>query len=405
MKTRAPTSTSPLAARSKPPSLPEHPAEQTALLAVTGMSPAILTETLWALAHENPAIIPDRVVVLTTTTGKAAIEKELFTSSTAFGGSTAWEVLRREILGKSAASDPRLITDDLRVITAPNPRAGRAEPLDDIRTKDQNAAAADFILEEVRRLVETPDLRLIVSIAGGRKTMGALLYACMTLLGRETDQLTHVLVSDPFDAPLDPKFYFPTQPTQKLATREGASVAAANARIDLAIVPFVPLRNLFERDLIKRPSSFNALVQRCRKQVAEFVRRDVKLTIWRSKPRLEVNGVGINLSALQQVLLLFLAERASAGQPPIEKQTNAVDPLRQFGEKLYDARDRGNFADWRLGARLPADFDEQRLRKLLNEIRDKLRDAGEAAVPLVSVLPAKGRFSLDLSSSAVTLRA
>ena len=36
------------------------------LLAVTGMSPAVLTETVWALAQERPPIIPNRVVVLTT---------------------------------------------------------------------------------------------------------------------------------------------------------------------------------------------------------------------------------------------------------------------------------------------------------------------------------------------------
>ena len=49
----------------------------TILLAVTGMSPAILTETVWALAHEKPAIIPERVVAVTTITGRQAIERAL----------------------------------------------------------------------------------------------------------------------------------------------------------------------------------------------------------------------------------------------------------------------------------------------------------------------------------------
>lgn len=35
------------------------------LLAVTGSAVAVLTETVWALAHERPPVIPRRVVVVT----------------------------------------------------------------------------------------------------------------------------------------------------------------------------------------------------------------------------------------------------------------------------------------------------------------------------------------------------
>ena len=38
----------------------------TVLIALCGLSPAVITETVWALAHESPAILPDRVIVLTT---------------------------------------------------------------------------------------------------------------------------------------------------------------------------------------------------------------------------------------------------------------------------------------------------------------------------------------------------
>ncbi len=40
------------------------PLNQTILLAVTGMSPAVLTETVWALAQERPPMVPDRVVAV-----------------------------------------------------------------------------------------------------------------------------------------------------------------------------------------------------------------------------------------------------------------------------------------------------------------------------------------------------
>ena len=46
-------------------------------LAVTGMSPAVLTETIWALSHEAKPMIPARVGVITTASGRQAIESTL----------------------------------------------------------------------------------------------------------------------------------------------------------------------------------------------------------------------------------------------------------------------------------------------------------------------------------------
>ena len=182
---------------------------QIVLLAVTGMTPAVLTETIWALAHENPPVIPDRVVAVTTSRGKRLMEQELFTPASG-GGLDLWQSLREEILGNQNPHDHRLILDTIREITAPNPHTGRNQALEDFRTSDENAAMANFVLDQVRSLVETPNIQLITSIAGGRKTLGALLYACMSLLGRESDRLTHVLVNEPFDSfGLSPRFFFP----------------------------------------------------------------------------------------------------------------------------------------------------------------------------------------------------
>ena len=60
--------------------------------------------------------------------------------------------------------------------------------------------------------------------------------------------------------------------------------------------------------------------------------------------------------------------------------------------------------DIRDQAHLPKDFDDQRLRKVLDELKTKLRSAGTQAAVLISLLPVKGRFSLDLSPSAIVLR-
>ena len=56
----------------------ESSASSDVLLALLGMSPAVLTETVWALAHENPPILPDRIGVITTRPGRDKIKKILF---------------------------------------------------------------------------------------------------------------------------------------------------------------------------------------------------------------------------------------------------------------------------------------------------------------------------------------
>src|SRR5438876_567694 len=390
---------------------PNAPHAQIILLAVTGMSPAVLTETVWALAKETPPVIPDRVVVITTTQGKASIEQELFHPSKEFGGQCVWDSLRQSLSQGGHDVADRLRYED-RIFNIWNTKSARYELLQDIRTKAENDAAADFFIEQVRALAEIPDASLIASIAGGRKTMGALLYACMSLLGRETDRLTHVLIRDPFETGVSPKFYFNHQPAQKLTTRDDKTVEAKDAQIDLADMPLVPLRNLFERDLVKKPSTFTGLVERCQQAVAEIVRRDLRLTLRRTRPEIQINSSKpVKLSNLQHLLMLFLAENAAAGRPPLGKYLDALQPLKDFTDRLYAERDRDDFSDWRHNARLPADFDsaiknhdDLKLRKLRDELKNKLRGSGTEAARLVPLLPVKGRFSVDLPASAIRLR-
>jgi CRISPR-associated protein (TIGR02584 family) len=276
---------------------------ETVLLAVTGMSPAVLTETIWALAHEEPSLIPSRVIVLTTRTGKEQIERELFSPQPAFGEKCVWDSLREhlEMRGHDLKGKLRFdsaSSDDLRVLTRWNEATHRKPPLDDIRTSEENEAAANTILEVVRAIVENPDTHLVASIAGGRKTLGTLLYACMTLIGRETDRLTHVLVHEPFDDPrLNPRFYFPGQSAATLKTPDGkTTVRAAEARVDLADIPFVPLRNLFAKELSRMPGSFSALVARCRQGIHQRAAGEINLTMHRSRPEIEINGTRVKLA-------------------------------------------------------------------------------------------------------------
>ncbi len=383
----------------------------TILLAVTGMSPAVLTETVWALADDESApTVPDEVLVLTTVAGKKEIENQLFSPASAFSGQCVWDSLRDALAARGHNTADRLrfdpTSDDVRVFTLWDETIRRRTPLHDIRTRQDNDAVADSILEVVRSIVENPDTRLVASIAGGRKTMGTLLYACMNLLGRETDHLTHVLVDEPFDDPrLQPKFYFPGQPANAMVTPDGKAVAAADARIMLADVPFVPLRNLFEKEFARKPGSFLGLVDHCREDIRQRMKEKIELVVRRSRAEIAVNGIPIRTSPREQLMMLFLAENA-VGSSPWEHFVDVEDAVNEFRKALIREAPKGDFSDWRHHESLREPIQEtsaDHIRKLFSSLRRKLSKKGGPPTALAKLLPEKGRVTLDLPAGNVEI--
>jgi CRISPR-associated protein (TIGR02584 family) len=272
------------------------------LIAVTGESPAILTETVWALARRkhNP-VIPSKVIAITTSTGGDRIRSELLTKQATYGNLTPWQALRIELLGKRPAND-RLILLDPLVISTPGPD-GVERPLADIRTATDNRTAANFILQAVRAHAFNPDTPIIASIAGGRKTMGALLYAAMTLIGRESDEITHVLVNPPFDQRLNPPFLFPSSKSKLHNAPNGEAYSSAKARIEIASVPFVPLRNGFEA-LGKFPGDFNSLVAHYSHALTEQAPKPARIRFDRPAKTIHVDSIRVRFENNRQLDVL-----------------------------------------------------------------------------------------------------
>ncbi|MDH7501793.1 MAG: CRISPR-associated ring nuclease Csm6 [Verrucomicrobiota bacterium] len=387
---------------------PDQP--ETILLAVTGMSPAVLTETVWALANEPEPIIPARIIVVTTATGRTEIIKWLFEPLLRFSGQTPWEALRTALAADGHSLSGKLrfgaTPDDIRVITAADDATGRTRELDDLRTPADNEAASDFLLEQVRGVVENPDTRLVASIAGGRKTMGALLYACMTLVGRETDRLTHVLVNDPFDTLRE--FFFPKQPGGPISKPDTQNPGRllkydpADARVDLADVPFVPLRNLFVRELGRKAGTFSRLVDTCRADVRRRAAESIRLTIDSVRAELDVNSTTIKLSPTEMLVMLFLARRAKHREQPYCSYKDAIDDLDSFrNEQLEATKD---FNDWRHANSLRSEWDERELTKAVAGIREKLRRQGGDTASLAPCPLEKGRCSLDIVPSMIFIK-
>lgn len=264
------------------------PPPSSVLVAVTGMSPAILTETAWALSRERPAIMPSKVVAFGTTRSRDHLRRDLLDSG-------IWENLRATL---KAGSDELIFGDageHIRVFSR------RGKELDDIRTPEDNSAAADFILEHLRQFAENPEIRIVASIAGGRKTMGALLYAAMTLIGRETDRLTHVLADEALEQRRDPRFFFP-------------HTAAEAKGVTLADVPFVPLRNRFV-ELGRMPGGFSTLVRHYAQSLAEAAEAAIRFDD--RAFTVTVNERPVILGRRAYIVLKFAVHLAETGATPI----------------------------------------------------------------------------------------
>ena len=256
----------------------------TTLIAVTGLSPAVVTETLWALAHSPRPTLPERVEFITTAIGAEVIERQLFTPSPEWNGSTVWESLRQTL----GCTPDQLIASPAQVITMSDGTRGRALELADIRTPAENQAAAEFLFSRVWNVVRDPAQRLIASVAGGRKTMGALLHSAVTLIGREDDLITHVLVDPPYETL--PGFFFPAQPACPLLDGRGRAHEPGAARIQLAEVPFVPLRNRF-KELDAMPGSFLHLRDTLAQRLRHDAERPVPIQLQHWQGRVIVDGV------------------------------------------------------------------------------------------------------------------
>lgn len=206
------------------------------LLCVAGMTPQIVTETLWALIQRGERV--DEIRVITTLAGKRKLIETLF------GETGKFDKFCREF-GVERGS----VKFDETTITQLQKPDG--ENLEDIRTKEDNEIAGNEICRIVRELCKRENTRIHASVAGGRKTMGVYLAAAMSLFGRADDCLSHVLVSEEFETANAPDFFYKPKQSQIIKLRGGREISTEAAEIYLAEIPFVRLRgaqfDLFER--------------------------------------------------------------------------------------------------------------------------------------------------------------
>ncbi|MEX0287790.1 MAG: CRISPR-associated ring nuclease Csm6 [Flavobacteriaceae bacterium] len=365
--------------------------KQVVLLSLVGTAPAVLTETVWALAHENEAIIPDRVIAMTTSSGAALIREKLFKEG-------HWKKLLED-LGSQVEIGDRLrfgpISDSIRVF----PDLSHSRELDDIRTAEDNEAVAEFFMEVIRSFVENDSIRLIVSIAGGRKTTSALLYSVMSLLGRADDEIHHILVDDQWI--YQPDFMYPGCQGVFVDQNSGKSISSKGAKLQLVHVPFVPLRYLFERDLQRSAGSFVSLMNQVRNRTIN-VTDDLTIQLSTKTGELIVSGESINLSANEFLIYLYFARRVLDGLPSLGGYALIGDDLQDLRDEHLEEDDFSHWTQRSLTGSFEASEDT---RKWISSIRGKLRRAGFENFQIDRLVPRGGHLAIELPKESVTIEA
>jgi len=218
------------------------------LLGVCGLSPQVLTETVYALAvQRTPPWVPTEVHLVTTHEGARRAKLTLL------GRSPGWFArLRREYhLAEIAFPE-----ENIHILMGEDDA-----PLTDIRSREDNERAAAQIARLVRELTSDADSALHVSIAGGRKTIGFYAGYALSLFGRPQDVMSHVLVSAPFEA--HPEFFYPTRTSRIIYTQppDSRPLDTRTAEVTLAEIPFVRLRRLLPERLLAADVSYAELVR------------------------------------------------------------------------------------------------------------------------------------------------
>ncbi len=359
------------------------------LLAVTGMSPQIVTETLYALAvqpdeAEQP-FVPTEIHLLTTSSGAQQARTALLHPD---GGQFHALLVDYPQLGT-----PRFDESCIHVI-----HDAKNQPLADIRTPEENAHAADSITALVAEFTRDPKSALHASIAGGRKTMGFYLGYAFSLFARPQDQLSHVLVSNPFEG--HPEFFFKPAIPRRLTTRDNRNIDTADATITLARIPVVSLRHGQPTQLLEGRASFNDTVSAIRKSLAP-----PQLHIDLGKNKVKCGDATVQLSPS---LLAWFAWWAQLAQKQQGSQNWRSADARQF-LALYrcivgphsDAFDR---AEERLKDGMTKEFFEENNSKLKSRLKDQL---GPVATPYLLVATGKRpntRYALALEPRVIDLR-
>ena len=325
------------------------------LLAVTGLSPQVITEALYALHQNNRHV--DAIHVITTRDGKEKIYAGLLGESKGY----YYKYLEEYGLDPSAIDfghqNVHVITDEHGI------------EIPDVVGESDNEQLLKKCLELTFHFTRDPETAVFFSVAGGRKTMSSCLTLAAQMYGRPQDRLYHVLVSPEFESSRD--FFYPPKEsrTVELSDNQGQPFfkETSYARVNLIHIPFVSIREQLSADLLKEPKDPGSLL-------LSLIREDVsRLTVNLITDKIAFKKLELDMMPAHMALYAFFVmqkknctqETESCGnctecfldiQTVFEKQDQITDlyrkvsgtrPINEMSDYGITGLDKNNFNSYK----------------------------------------------------------
>ena len=253
------------------------------LLFSTGLSPQVVTESLYYHTQIKKKKI-DSIHIITDNTGLKLMDN-LFLWYNKF---------LKEYKIKNQINFSK---KNINILKGKNNK-----PLDDLKTIDDNDAATEQIFKVIEKLTNNDNSKLIVSVAGGRKTMSVIIGQALQFYAREYDQLTHVIVDDYIVG--CPDFYYPTKKSNKISYKN-KTFNAKNVNIYLDQIPFIKLRNITKSIIPKKNQSFTSLISVAQEEI-DSIEHKIKIEITKNQDILINNKKIVLPNKPKAIYILFL---------------------------------------------------------------------------------------------------
>ncbi|MGP1605499.1 MAG: CRISPR-associated ring nuclease Csm6 [Moraxella sp.] len=373
------------------------------LFLVTGMTPQIITETLWALACDpakQEKWVPNEIQVLSTTTGLKKIKDNLLGDNGIF---------------KKMCEEYNLpeIKFDENSLNAIIDKEGNK--LDDLKTPEENELAADMICQKVREFTQDDNVSLHVSIAGGRKTMGFYAGYALSLYGRLQDQLSHVLVSEKYETLQG--FYYPAlkkgqniiKKTHKKMEQghdvyEEELLDAFDAKVWLANIPFVRLREFINPKNTIVNKSFSTVIEMVNASLRPF-----SVTLDVNDRKVIIGDKECKLSPKEFSLYLLVAELKREGKTlyypaqnkrPNQEEIESMEEQQSLFNEIYS-----KYKNEKKKEKIDEQYLCSGLAKLRKEFTEKFGESICEQIDIASVDGKNGgRRSINLDNHRIIIR-
>lgn len=317
---------------------------------VLGIQPQVVTLAFHHLAFQRqPSRMPSEVFVVTTQEGYDRLIPLILDPQTGHFG----KLLREYGVNKS---EVRFDEGCVRVIAGAD-----GQPLNDVRSDQDNQHAADQIVNFIRELTQDNERAIHLCLADGRLPMSFYAGYAMSLYGREQDELSQILVNEELSG--HPEFFYPPVQPRNILTEDAPGVFSTHqAQIVMGSVPFVRLRDYLPQNMLDR-LDYNFSVGET-VSTAQRNLQTVKLVLDCANEQILINQIPIKLQPKALAFLWYLALRRR-NLPDNQHSVGNGDNTEHF-EEIYEEVDgatiRSSLTDF-------DEFESSEMSQLVSKIR------------------------------------